>query len=83
MYTSYIYIYIRCMYICVYIYIYREREREREIILTAPERGPFGGVPVRPFFILRIVRPRIFESKFRNYRAKKLDGALRKSISSV
>ena len=38
---------------------------------------------LRPFFILRIVRPRIFESKFRNYRAKKLDGALRKSISSV
>ena len=32
---------------------------------------------VRPFFILRIVRPRIFESKFRNYCAKKLDGALR------
>ena len=34
---------------------------------------------VRPIFILIIVRPRIFESKFRNYCAKKLDGALRKS----
>ena len=38
---------------------------------------------IRPFFILRIVRPRIFESKFRNYCAKKLDGALRKSTSFV
>ena len=34
-------------------------------------------------FILRIVRPIIFESKFRNHRAKKLDGALRKSTSFV
>ena len=31
--------------------------------------------------VLRIVRPRIFESKFRNRCAKKLDGALRKSTS--
>ena len=36
---------------------------------------------LRPFFILRILRPRIFESKFRDYCAKKLDGALRKSTS--
>ena len=40
-------------------------------------------IVVRPFFILRIVRPRIFESKFRNHCAKKLDGALRKSLSFV
>ena len=38
---------------------------------------------VRPFFILRMSRPRIFESKFRNQCAKKLDGALRKPTSSV
>ena len=36
---------------------------------------------VRPFFILIIVRPRIFESKFRNHCAKKLVGALRKPTS--
>ena len=40
-------------------------------------------VRIRPFFILRIVRPRIFESKFRDHCAKKLDGALRKSTSFV
>ena len=38
---------------------------------------------VLPFVILRIVRPRIGESTFRNYCAKKLDGALRKSTSFV
>ena len=38
---------------------------------------------IRPFVILRIVRPRIFESKFRNHCAKKLDGALRKPTSFV
>ena len=38
---------------------------------------------VRPIFILRILRPRIFESTFRNHCAKKLDGALRKSTSFV
>ena len=36
---------------------------------------------LRPFFILIIVRPRIFESKFRNHCAKKLVGALRKPTS--
>ena len=40
-----------------------------------------GREGVRPFFILRIVRPRIFESKFRNHCAKKLVGALRKPTS--
>ena len=38
---------------------------------------------IRPFFTLRIVGPRIFESTFRNYCARKLDGALRKSTSFV
>ena len=37
---------------------------------------------VRQFFILRILKPRIFESKFRDHCAKKLDGALRKSTPS-
>ena len=36
---------------------------------------------IRPFVILRILRPRIFESKFRDHCAKKLDGALRKPTS--
>ena len=39
------------------------------------------GRVLRPFVILRIVRPRIFESKFRNHCAKKLVGALRKPTS--
>ena len=38
---------------------------------------------VRPFVILRILRPRIFESNFRDHCAKKLDGALRKPTSFV
>ena len=42
-----------------------------------------GGLAVRPIFILRILRPRIFESKFRDHCAKKLEGALRKSTSFV
>ena len=41
-------------------------------------RSPRGLNYIRPFFILRIVRPIIFESKFRNHCAKKLVGALRK-----
>ena len=36
---------------------------------------------VRPIVTLRIVRPTIFESTFRNHRAKKLVGALRKPTS--
>ena len=40
-------------------------------------------VEIRPIFIIRIVRPRIFESTFWNHCAKKLDGALRKSTSFV
>ena len=42
-----------------------------------------GSIVLRPFFILRVVRPRIFESKLRSHCAKKLDGALRKSTSFV
>ena len=38
---------------------------------------------LRPFFTLRTVGPRIFESTFRNHCAKKLVGALRKSTSFV
>ena len=38
-------------------------------------------VLVRPLFILRIVRPNIIESTFRNYCAKKLVGALRQPTS--
>ena len=34
-------------------------------------------------FTLIIFGPRIFDSKFRNHHAKKLDGALRKSIPFV
>ena len=51
----------------------------------APAVVPAGtprGV-LRPIFIRIIVRPRIFESKFRNHCAKKLDGALRKPTSFV
>ena len=47
-----------------------------------PHPGPERST-IRPFFILRIVRPRIFESKLWNHRAKKLDGALRRSTSFV
>ena len=38
----------------------------------------FWKLTVRSIFILRIVRPRIFESTFRNHCAKNLDGALRR-----
>ena len=40
-----------------------------------------GGCTAIFHTVLRIVRPRIFESKFRNHCAKKLDGALNKSTS--
>ena len=36
---------------------------------------------IRPFFILRIVRPIIFESELWNHCAKKLVGALTKPTS--
>ena len=38
---------------------------------------------IRPIFILRILRPIIVESEFRDHCAKKLDGALSKSTSFV
>ena len=43
----------------------------------------WGAGRLRPIFILRILRPRIFESKFRNHCAKKSVGALRKSTYFV
>ena len=63
----------------MYIYIYIERERDKYNRNESNRTGSF----LRPFFILRIVRPIIFESKFRNHCAKKLDGALRKPTSFV
>ena len=40
-------------------------------------------IAIHSIFTLIIVRPRIVESTFRNYCAKKLDGALRKPTSFV
>ena len=57
--------------------------RRRSACFVGLEMLPLAKVQLRPFFILRIVRPRIFESKFRNHCAKKLVGALRKPISFV
>ena len=51
--------------------------------IDANDSGSVTMSAIRPFFILRFVRPRIFESKFRDHCAKKLDGALRKSTSFV
>ena len=42
-----------------------------------------NSISIRPFFILRVVRPRIFESKFRNHCAKKLVCALGKPTSFI
>ena len=81
-----------CMYvyihIYIYIYIYMSSRSARSV---CPCGDPWGTplrletehawAPIRSFFILRIVRPRIFESKFRNHCAKKLVGALRKPTS--
>ena len=58
-----------------YLFAISQREITVSAILRAPSRS------VRPFFILRIVRPRTFESRFRNHCAKRLDGALRTSTS--
>ena len=87
------------IYIYTHIHTCIERERDRTVqkccsllsstqsagkraeIIPAAASGCTGGV--RPFFILRIVRPRIVESKLWNHCAKKLDGALRKSTSFV
>ena len=51
------------------------RTLRRQQGLGGPRKG-YGSI-----FTLRIVRPRIFVSTFRNFCAKKLDGALRKSSS--
>ena len=52
-------------------------------LLQASLEPQYAGSCIRPIFILRIFRPRIFESKFRDHCAKKLDGALRKPTSFV
>ena len=75
------------IHIYIYIYIYRERERERDAAgLRTPRELPGHAADPRAekiltFCILRIVSPRIFESKFRNHCAKKLVDALRKPTS--
>ena len=49
-----------------------------------PRQKASGGTTcIRPIFILRILRPRIFESKFRDHCTKNLDGALRQPTSFV
>ena len=54
---------------------------ERRVCEARGTEVRHGAAPIRLIFKLRIVRPRIFESKFRNHCAKKLDGALRKPTS--
>ena len=86
----YIYIYIFVLlyiYIYIYIYIHTYTHTCNRCLCnrTAASMNPHGEltVRIRPFFILRIVRPIIVESKFRNDCAKKLDGELRKPTSFV
>ena len=81
------------MYIYIYIYMHVCIERKPHRAFLGSNTTITGlnllayatGVQpeLRPIFILRILRPRIFESKFRNHCAKKLDGALRKPTSFV
>ena len=79
--SIYIYIYTYATYIYIYMYIhtytvYWTSTINEHMLLTLH-------LNIRPFFILSILRPRIFESKFRDHCAKKLDGALRKSTFFV
>ena len=53
------------------------------IIIVIMKTVVRGGGDAQSIRKLRIVRPRIFESTFRNHCDKKLDGALRKSTSFV
>ena len=76
--------------VLTYTPVYREKgvvvQGGRDICSDGLRQGPeikLCQAVVRPFVILRIVGPRIFESTFRDHRAKKLDGALRKSTSFV
>ena len=79
-----------CTYTYIYIYMYTYtqthiiaavgRLEPPDLVQTIITNSTYS---LRPFFILRIVRPRIVESKFRNHCAKKLDGALRLSTSFV
>ena len=73
----YIYIYTRISFISCNIE--SPETSDFELIIVRPD--PID--TLRPFFILRIVGPRILESKVRNHCAKKLVGALRKPTSSV
>ena len=82
-YGHFVYMY---MYVYVYIYIYMHVCNTITIDCDSLYVLPlfiYVIRRIRPFVILRIVRPRIFESKFRNHCAKTLDGALRKSTSFV
>ena len=81
---TYIYVYIPAyihtyIHTYVYIYIYIYIHKYIYIYVYTEERA----LSLRSIFTLRIVRPRIFESTFRDYCAKKLDGAPRKSTSFV
>ena len=76
----YIYIYICVIYIYIYIYIYICYNYIADYTASACVTRVIYDTPI---FVLRIVRPRIFESTFRNHCAKKLVGALRKSTSFV
>ena len=70
----------------MYIYIYVNIGAARRLCAPPVARGKRrrkSGNDLRPIFIRRILRPRIFESRFRDHCAKKLDSALRKSTSFV
>ena len=78
----------------VYIHIHIHIKQRIQGLRSGPAALPLGERRADPavadprqsygyLFILRIVRPRIFESKSRSHCAKKLDGALRKSTSFV
>ena len=64
-------IYICLLYVSIYLYVF---------VYCITKRHRYAKV-LRPFVILRIVGPRIFESKFRNHCAKKIVGAPRKPTS--
>ena len=81
----YVYMYM-CIYIYIYIhiyviiyndsYVYRYRYIHIHVCIHTYSHA-------RPIFKLRTVRPRIFESEFRNHCAKELVRALRKPTSFV
>ena len=81
----YIYIYIHYIYIYIHICMYHPRLHAEEAVpcLRCGSVCMVRPISLRSIFIPQILRPRIFESNFRNRRAKKSDGALRKSTSFV